>query len=184
MMERLFDDRARPLYGQALPMRIGRLARGDLAVYIAERFERKGRGIGAALDPLLDTVHGHPQRAMLLAHALWLALANSKTADESTFADALAYVDREVEPECQAIWRSLEPGERRTLRAIAEGYTDAIPQAAQQALDLPRQTSGSARTRLIGTGLLEQEESGTYRFVDPLLERWVVQKSVSPASQP
>jgi hypothetical protein len=171
MMERLFDDRARPLYGQALPLRLGRLGRGDLAPYVAERFERGSRDAGAALDPLLDVADGHPQRAMLLAHALWLAIEQGGVGDESSFANALAYVEREVEPECEALWRSLQAGERRTLRAIAEGHTTVIPKAAQEALDLPRQTSEAARARLLGAGLLERDESG-YRFIDPLFGRW------------
>lgn len=171
IMERLFDDRARPLYGQALPMRLGRLRRADLAAYIADRFERGGRDAGTALDPLLDVADGHPQRAMLLAHALWLAIDAGGVGDESSFADALAYAEREVEPECEALWRSLQAGERRTLRAIAEGYTTVIPKAAQRALDLPRQTSEAARSRLLGTGLLERDASG-YSFIDPLFARW------------
>ncbi len=172
MMARLFDDRARPLYGQALPMRLGRLARGDLASYVADRFERGKRDVGTALDPLLDVADGHPQRAMLLAHALWLAIPPAGTGEESAFAAALAYAEREVEPECEALWRSLDSGERRTLRAIAEGHTTTIPRAIQEALDLPRQTSESARKRLVGAGLIEREQ-GAYRFIDPLFARWV-----------
>ncbi|HUN78602.1 MAG TPA: hypothetical protein VMU32_06775 [Solirubrobacteraceae bacterium] len=172
MMEHLFDDRARPLYGQALPMRLGRLGRGDLAPYIATRFERTGRDPGSALDALLDVAEGHPQRAMLLAHALWLALAPGAAGDESSFADALAYVEREVEPECEALWRSLQPGERRTLRAIADGNTTVIPRSVQQALDLPRQTSDAARRRLLGEGLLERD-GDRHRIVDPLFARWL-----------
>lgn len=46
-----------------------------------------------------------------------------------------------------------------------------IPKAAQEALDLPRQTSENARKRLTGAGLLEHEAAG-YRFIDPLFARW------------
>lgn len=176
MMARLFDDRARPLYGQALPMRLGRLGRGDLAAYIADRFERGKRDVGTALDPLLDIADGHPQRAMLLAHALWLAIPTGSTGEESAFVEALAYAEREVEPECEALWRSLDSGEQRTLRAIAEGHTTVIPRSVQDALDLPRQTSESARKRLVGTGLIEREE-GAYRLIDPLFARWVTRRT-------
>jgi uncharacterized protein len=172
MMERLFDDRARPLYGQALPMRLGRLDRADLAPYIAERFEDGARDVGSALDPLLDVADGHPQRAMLLAHALWLEIDVGSVGDDSSFVAALAYVEREVEPECEALWRSLASGERRTLRAIAEGHTTVIPKSAQQALDLPRQTSEAARERLLGAGLIDGDLASGYRFIDPLFARW------------
>ena len=57
--------------GQARGVRLGPLPEDALATYIGERFSRSGREVGAALDPLLATARGHPQRAMLLAHFLW-----------------------------------------------------------------------------------------------------------------
>src|SRR3954452_24442513 len=71
LMRGLFEDRERPLYGQAVPMRLERLADGDIASYIAERFRTTSRSVGEALNPLVAAAHGHPQRAMLLAHRLW-----------------------------------------------------------------------------------------------------------------
>jgi hypothetical protein len=68
--------------------------------------------------------------------------------------------------------RSLSSGERRTLRAIAEGHTTVIPRSAQQALDLPRQTSEAARERLLGAGLIDGDGRTGYRFIDPLFGRW------------
>src|SRR3954470_12886760 len=71
LMRQLFEEKDRPLYGSAVPMRLGRLANADLADYIARRFAQTGRSVGEALNPLLDGAQGHPQRAMLLAHRLW-----------------------------------------------------------------------------------------------------------------
>src|SRR5207253_694735 len=71
LMRELFEDRERPLYGQAVPLRLGRLADADIAAYIAARFRESGRNVGEALNPLLAAAQGHPQRAMLLAHRLW-----------------------------------------------------------------------------------------------------------------
>ncbi len=39
-MRELFDVKGRPLYGQAEPLRLGRLADADVALYIGERFAR------------------------------------------------------------------------------------------------------------------------------------------------
>src|SRR5436189_612218 len=68
LMRGLFEDKERPLYGQAVPMRLDRLADDDIAAYIAGRFRETERSVGDALNPLVATAHGHPQRAMLLAH--------------------------------------------------------------------------------------------------------------------
>ena len=72
MMSRLFDDRARPFYGQAKAVRLEPLPEDALAVYIGNHFTKTQREVGEVLrELLLDTARGHPQRAMLLAHFLW-----------------------------------------------------------------------------------------------------------------
>ena len=53
LMRELFEDRERPLYGQAVPMRLGRLADPDIAAYVVDRFRESGRSAGEALNPLL-----------------------------------------------------------------------------------------------------------------------------------
>src|SRR5262249_23377268 len=71
LMRQLFEDKERPLYGQAVPMRLDRLADADIAAYITERFRTTNRSVGEALNPLVAAARGHPQRAMLLAYRLW-----------------------------------------------------------------------------------------------------------------
>src|SRR3982750_1082058 len=46
----LFEDRERPLYGQAVPMRLERLADADIAAYVGTRFRESGRSVGEALN--------------------------------------------------------------------------------------------------------------------------------------
>jgi hypothetical protein len=43
MMKQLFENRERPLYGAAVPMRLGRLANDEIASYISDRFTRSAR---------------------------------------------------------------------------------------------------------------------------------------------
>src|SRR5213595_1684066 len=71
MMRELFERQERPLYGQAVPMRLERLADADIAAYVGARFRESGRSAGEAVNPLLASAKGHPQRAMLLAYRLW-----------------------------------------------------------------------------------------------------------------
>src|SRR5437763_8154058 len=63
LMRELFEHRERPLYGQAVPMRLDRLADADIAAYVGERFRESGRGAGETLNPLTAAARGHPQRA-------------------------------------------------------------------------------------------------------------------------
>ena len=71
LMQELFGAKERPLYGQAVPMRLGRLADADIAAYIVDRFKETNRKVGECVGPLVATAAGHPQRAMLLAYRVW-----------------------------------------------------------------------------------------------------------------
>ena len=71
LMKQLFETKEAPLYGAAVPVRLGRLRDEDIAEYVAARFRQSKRNVGEALNPLLASAEGHPQRAMLLAHRLW-----------------------------------------------------------------------------------------------------------------
>jgi hypothetical protein len=173
MMGELFADRRRAFYGQASPVELASLPADEVAEHIAERFERTGRSAGAALDPLLALADGHPQRTMLLAHAVWERTPSGGAADEQTWSAAEDAVAREVHDELRAIWTSLKPSQRRALVAIAEN--------AQRLYASDRRHGGSRGGAVRGAvraledrGEIVRGETPTgYRVTDPLLARWV-----------
>jgi hypothetical protein len=72
IMEMMFTDRSRAFYGQTTRVPLAPLDPIALADYVSTRFERTSKELmPAALDGLLELVQGHPQRAMVAAHALW-----------------------------------------------------------------------------------------------------------------
>ena len=117
LMRGLFEDKERPLYGQAVPMRLERLADDDIARYIVARFRETGRSVGDALNPLIATADGHPQRAMLLAHRLWETVESKGTATLANWATAHAEALVELQPEFDANWRRLSTTEQKALSA-------------------------------------------------------------------
>ena len=106
-MRLLFETKDRPLYGSAVPMRLGPLADEDVAAYVAARFDSTGRAVGEALNPLLLTGRGHPQRTMLLAHRLWEEVEAGAEASLDDWDAARAAAMNELEPEFDAQWRGL-----------------------------------------------------------------------------
>src|SRR4051795_5617387 len=118
LMRELFEDRERPLYGQAFPMRLERLADADISAYIAGRFRESGRSVGDALNPLVAAAQGHPQRAMLLAHRLWDEVAPEGTATLAVWTRAHAAALVELQPEFDANWRRLPTSSQKALRAV------------------------------------------------------------------
>jgi len=172
MMRELFDVKGRPLYGQAEPLRLGRLADQDVAAYIAERFSRTKRSADRVLDALLSTARGHPQRAMLLAHRLWDEVSPGKSGDEDEWQAALARTRSQVAAEFDALWRGLETNEQRALRALALFPEAPYGARALGAVDLKKSGAHYAVRSLLAKGELE-EENGRTVFVDPLFELWL-----------
>jgi uncharacterized protein len=182
LMRLLFETRDRPLYGSAVPMRLGRLADGDIAAYVAARFETTGRTVGEALNPMLAAAQGHPQRAMLLAHRLWEEVRPNIEATLDDWDAAWAAAMRELEPEFDAQWRGLDTSEQKTLRALLLGDGSPYRSAALRRLELTKDVVRRALPRLAATAEIEEREERGYAIVDPLFAEWVGALNDRPGS--
>jgi hypothetical protein len=172
MMRELFDVKGRPLYGQAEPLRLGRLADADVAAYVVRRFRRTKRSPGDVLPALLATAHGHPQRAMLLAHRLWEEVPRGGSADEDAWLRALAATKAQVAAEFEALWKRLGATEQRTLRAVALFPEAPYGQRALATAGLKKSSAHYAVASLVERAELERVD-GRPAFVDPLFESWL-----------
>ena len=172
LMRRLFEERERPLYGQAVPMKLGRLADADIAAYVAERFRGTDREVGDALGPLLEVARGHPQRAMLLAHRLWAEVEAGRAATAGDWSRALDAALDEVGPELEARWARFSPAEQKTLRALVAGRGSPYRTAVLGRLDLPKASAQQALKTLRARSDVEAADGG-YAIVDPLLALWI-----------
>src|SRR5206468_4549501 len=138
---------------------------------VSRRFAESGRDVGEALGPLLDVAGGHPQRTMLLAHAVWERTPEGAAADAATFAAALDGVLVGLGDELRILWSSLSTSQRRALAALAGGrapYGTASGGSRGGAV-------AAALTTLVDRGELVAEGRSpvTYRLVDPLVAEWM-----------
>jgi hypothetical protein len=172
LMRELFEEGDRPLYGQAVPMRLGRLPDSDIADYIIGRFRQTGRSVGEALNPLLAGAKGHPQRAMLLAHRLWAGVDAGGTATLGDWSVAHAAALGELQPEFDANWRRLATNAQKALRAVVAGDGSPFQRRVLEQLDLRKSTARAALQTLVGNATVEQEDD-TYVLVDPLFAEWI-----------
>ena len=172
LMKQLFEDRDRPLYGSAVPMRLGRLADADVAGYVADRFADGERSVGEALNPLLAAADGHPQRAMMLAHHLWEQVARGGTATLDDWRAAHASALEELQPQFDAQWRGFSTTEQRALRAVIAGDGSPYRQRVLERLGLDKSGAQKAVRRLNASADLEQE-GRRQRVVDPLFAEWI-----------
>jgi hypothetical protein len=172
LMRGLFEERERPLYGQAVPMRLGRLEDADIAAYIAGRFRESGRGVGEALNPLTAAAKGHPQRAMLLAHRLWQEVEPGAAATLADWGRAHEAALAELQPEFDAHWRRLSTNEQKALRAVVAGEGSPYRTRVLEQLDLKKSTARAALGLLVATADVESGD-GRYSVVDPLFAEWI-----------
>jgi hypothetical protein len=172
MMERLFETKDRPLYGSAVPLRLGRLRNEDIAEHVARRFRRSKRSVGDTLNPLLLTADGHPQRAIHLAHRLWEEVEPKETATLEHWQRAHEAALRELNPEFVAHWRNFGTSEQKALRAVLAGDGSPLSARVLSRLDLDKATAHKALRRLAGTADVELRD-GDYAVVDPLFAEWI-----------
>ncbi len=181
LMKQLFENRERPLYGSAVPMRLGRLPQADLAAYVANRFAQSGRDVGEALNPLLGAADGHPQRSMMLAYHLWEQVEQGETATLGDWAGARAAALAELDPEFDAAWRRLLVTQQKTMRAVIAGRGSPYRNTVLARLDLEKSAAQVAAKQLSATADLEPD-GRQQRVVDPLFATWI--KQINEAGMP
>ena len=172
MMEVLFGDRERPLFGQAHPVALEPLPADALAAYIGGRFARTGRDAGEALDALLELAEGHPQRAMLLAHYLWQRTPEQQTATAATWVEALDAAIGPLGDGFERFLDTLPKGEQRVLLALALAPQGLYSNYVQNRFGLAPGSARDALRALIARGEVIGGTSAP-RMTDPLLRWWL-----------
>jgi uncharacterized protein len=173
LMEHLFGAYERPFFGQARVMKLGPLADADLIEYIGEGFEAGERDVMPTLDPLLNLVKGHPQRAMLLAHYLWVQTPRGEAATPERWQATLDAVFSEYGEALQATWDALETKEQAVLAALALGRDPLFSDRTLNRFNLSKGGAQHARDALAKRGHLHRVGDG-WDLVDPLLTEWIV----------
>ncbi len=170
----LFEDRARPLYGQAERLRLGRLNAEATYDFIVHRFQATGKDAGESVSELVRVAEGHPQRFMLIAHLLWDRVEERHSATWVDLRSAYDAAMRSVDPELRYLWESLSSNERRVLAALASEYSP-YQQEARVMMGLANRSSAArAVAGLEGKTTIERvDDDERWHIVDPLLARWV-----------
>lgn len=200
LMRRLFTDRERPLYGQAEPLELTPLPIDEVLDELRGRFARLGEDPGDALEPLVVSAAGHPQRTMLLAHLLHRELTLREQGDTTLGPDSPADVDgvaladalvdiaiTQTSEAHRAVWDGLSTGKKAVLAALADGIRPTGSRATERS-GLSRATLQSALRELgregqhVSRPSLGTSAAGDWTFVDPLFARWVSVRGAIPRS--
>jgi len=170
LLRSLFADRARPLYSQAKPLRLGRIAPESLAAHIAARFAAAGVDGSRAAEAIAAAGEGHPQRTILLAWHLWDRAAAGSVLNADDAAAAIASAIDDAVPEMEATWRSVAGNERRVIVALALGLAPFSKSAKERTGVASASAAQRALERLVESGLVDPESR---TLTDPLLAMWL-----------
>jgi hypothetical protein len=166
----LFNDRARPLYGQAERLPLGPFDLGELGDYLQRHLTATGRDITpAALTSYLAFVEGHPQRSMLVADCMWDIVTSGQVVDRPHLDLAVSEALARGAAEFAAVSDLLSEAQTRLLRLLA--YDEPLTGAAAGRLGLSQGSARSAAATLTDRGLLHPSDRGP-RITDPLLAEW------------
>jgi hypothetical protein len=177
LLERMFTDRARPLFKLAAPFPLGRLSDDELEPWLQKRFlETDHKLEPAALQTLLGHAEGHPWAAQFLAYFVWEAAsaAGEAVVDVARVERGLAEALRVGETIYARDATAITPPQRRVLTAIARESTTTATAAGYIARhELPaKSTVAQALGSLIEKGYVEA--IGDLAVVsDPLFAEWL-----------
>lgn len=178
VLELLFSDRARPLYGQAERIILDPFEPDALAAYVESHLAHGGRSItAAAVGAYLEVSRGHPQRSMLMADAMWSTVEAGGTIDLPEVGAALDDAVTRCAEEFAALLGLLSDAQARVARLVA--WAEPLTGAAAGRLALSQGSARSAAGTLVDRGIMRVEDR-RHSVVDPLLAEWFRRLGPSP----
>lgn len=169
LLRALFEDRQRPLFGQAREVALSPIPTEAIANWVGERFRAGGRSIPAeSARALAAGARGHPQRAAMVAHFLW----EQPRLDEASVGAAEAEALRAASGELEQLWSGLTRAQRQVLGAVAEGQASLLAASSLETMGLGKSTAQQARDVLEAEGHI-RSEGRELDITDPFLARWL-----------
>lgn len=171
MLDLLFADRARPLYGQAEQVALGPFDPVELADHVTARLAESDRRLtDAALAAYLACVEGHPQRSMLVADCAWGTVDDGGTIDLPELDRAVGEALDRCRAEFERLADFTTDAQLRVLRLLAWG--EPITGAAAQRLAVSQGSARAAAKALEAKGLVHRT-AGRPAVLDPILVAWL-----------
>lgn len=172
LLRELFENRTRPLYGQAERVRLDRLRFDEAHDFVARKFSETGKDVGEAAPEVVFITEGHPQRLMLLANFLWDRTGPDMPSTVSDVRTAYDAALRMAEPELRYLWDPLSTNEQRVISALAAGYSP-YQQEAKLLLGIASRSSAARAVETLEGKAIIERDGDVLRIIDPLLGRWV-----------
>jgi hypothetical protein len=175
----MFTNEKRPFFKMALAEELKPLPEGDVVEYLGAEFTRAGKAIDhEAAVGLARTARGYAYYVQFLAQqCFYLA---DKVVGMEHLDQAIEQVLARQDPDFAALIESPDfpLAQLRLLKAVAAKPTAELSSSEYLAYaNLASSTATVTKQKLLEKDLIEKDESGIYRVVDPFLEMWLKAKS-------
>lgn len=176
----MFNDRKRPFFQSTINYELGTLPREELIDFMVSRFEEAGKAMSRDLGAkVCDLLGYHPYYTQKFCFFLFDRVEHTVTQKEVT--ETYRLVLESEKALFEAVLRRLTTKQIAVLTAVAKEPTKKLFAAEYMGRHGLKSTGGIQRGMSVLTGedLVEQHPSdGIWTVVDPLLGRWLVEKSV------
>jgi hypothetical protein len=169
----MFTDKSRPFYKSAFLYELKKIPESDFFPYIAERFKKSGKECPEDIArKVWREAEGYPYYVQKLSYLLW-DIAQSQC-NTQLLKEALEQLIKIELPDFEGIWSGLTLIQKTFLKALAKEPTSSpFSKDYMKRYDLSAGGLQKAMTSLISKDLIEKNEEGIYRIVDPIMMRWL-----------
>ncbi len=169
LLRALFEDRSRPLFGQAREVTLSPLPIDAIASWLVERFNAAGKSLPSeSAAGLAAGAAGHPQRAAMVAHFLWQQPRLDEAGLRAAETEALSAASGELEQ----LWSGLTRAQRQVLGSVVEGQAKLLSKSSLESMGVGKSTAQQARDALEAEGHIKKDGPG-FGVIDPFLGRWL-----------
>ncbi|MBW1999101.1 MAG: ATP-binding protein [Deltaproteobacteria bacterium] len=169
----MFNDRKRPFFQSAVMLPLGPLPEAELVPFLLGLFKGEGKQCNEAVcRRIVESVSSHPYYVQRVAFEVFEI--GRKIITEQDVNAALHNVIRSEKFGYEAIIEGLSSSEIKLLRALAEEpSTSLFSSSFVSRTGLPLATLQHAKGTLLKRDLIEEDEGGVWKVVDPLFARWL-----------
>ena len=169
----MFNDRKRPFFQSAIMLPLGPLKQEHLVPFLIENFKGAGKQCDRMISQMIiDAVANHPYYVQRLAFEIFELSGKRITKNDVDI--GLENVLQSERFGYEAVLQGLSHPQIRLLKLLAEAPCPSLFSSRFVSRNaLPLATIQHAKKKLVEQDLIEKDENGTWRVVDPVFAVWL-----------
>ncbi len=176
LIQKMFMDRARPLYRAGGHYPLGPITEADWAPFIREKFIAANKRIGdQCIHSICEQTQGHPFYTQHLCHVIWELCEPSKAVNDQLIKTAIRVLLERESYAYSTLWESLATNQRKFLKGLASEPAKVKPFAAEflrrHGLDSPSNAQ-RAVDALLERDVIDRE-NGSFLISDRFFRLWI-----------